>query len=86
MPFLTTPAGIALLIFLMNLPFGYWRAGVRKLSPAWFVAIHLPVLLAILMRVAMGVPFRWITLPLYVAAFFFGQLAGARWRRQQHSA
>jgi len=83
MSFFRTPAGIALLIFAMNLPFGAWRAGLRKLSPAWFVAIHLPVLLAILMRLAMGVPFRLVTLPLYVAAFFFGQLAGARWRRRR---
>lgn len=29
--------------FLVNVPFGYWRAGVRKFSPAWFVAIHAAV-------------------------------------------
>jgi len=81
MHYFTTPGGIALLIFAMNLPFGAWRARVRKLSPAWFVAIHLPVVLAIGMRILMGVPFRLITLPVYVAAFFFGQLAGARLRR-----
>lgn len=78
MHFFTTPPGIALLIFLMNLPFGAWRARLRKLSPAWFVAIHLPVVLAIGMRILMGVPFRLVTLPLYVLAFFLGQLAGAR--------
>jgi hypothetical protein len=81
MHYLTTPAGIGLLIFTMNLPFGAWRARLRKLSPAWFVAIHLPVLLAIGMRIRMGVPFRLVTLPLYVSAFFLGQLTGARlWR------
>jgi len=78
MHFFTTPVGIAFLIFMMNLPFGAWRARLRKLSPAWFVAIHLPVVLAIGMRVLIGVPFRLVTLPLYVAAFFLGQLAGAR--------
>jgi len=81
MRYLTTPAGIAILIFVVNLPFGAWRAGLRKLSPAWFVAIHLPVVLVIGMRILMGVPFRLVTLPLYVAAFFLGQLAGARARR-----
>ena len=79
---MSTAAGIALFIFVMNLPFGAWRARLRKLSPAWFVAIHLPVVLAIGTRILLGVPFRLITLPLYVAAFFFGQFAGARlWRR-----
>lgn len=77
----SAPAGIALLILVMNLPFGAWRAGVRKLSPSWFVAIHAPVVLAIGMRVLIGVPFRLATLPIYVAAFFLGQLAGARVRR-----
>jgi hypothetical protein len=80
MHFVSTPSGIALLIFVMNLPFGAWRARLRKLSPAWFVAIHLPVVLAIAMRILIGVPFRLITLPLYVLAFFLGQLAGARMR------
>lgn len=81
MRYLITPAGIAILTFVVNLPFGAWRAGLRKLSPAWFVAIHLPVVLVIGMRILMGVPFRVVTLPLYVAAFFLGQLAGARVRR-----
>lgn len=81
MRYLVTPAGIAILIFVVNLPFGAWRAGLRKLSPAWFVAIHLPVVLVIGMRILMGVPFRLVTLPLYVSAFFLGQLAGARARR-----
>jgi hypothetical protein len=79
--YFTGPVGIALLIFVLNLPFGAWRAGLRKLSPGWFVAIHLPVVLAIGLRILIGVPFRLITLPLYVAAFFLGQLAGGRARR-----
>jgi hypothetical protein len=81
MRYCTTSPGIALLIFAMNLPFGAWRARLRKLSPSWFAAIHLPVVLAIGMRILMGVPFRLVTLPLYVAAFFLGQLAGGRLRR-----
>jgi len=72
-----TPAEMSILIFLMNLPFGAWRARLRKLSPPWFVAIHLPVALAIGMRILIGVPFRLVTLPLYVLAFFLGQLTGA---------
>ena len=75
-----TPLAIALLIFVMNLPFGAWRARLRKLSPTWFVAIHVPVVLAIGMRILMGVPFRLITLPFYIAAFFLGQLEGGRLR------
>jgi hypothetical protein len=67
-------------ILLLNLPFGYWRAGLRKLSLLWFLAIHLPVPLAIGLRWALGLPFRLATLPLFVAAFFGGQFLGARLR------
>ena len=28
-----TPAAVALVVFLLNIPFGYWRAGLHKLPP-----------------------------------------------------
>lgn len=73
-------------IFAINLPFGYWRAGLRKLSPAWFVAIHAPIPLAVGLRFAMGLPFELATLPLFVAAYFAGQMLGARIGRQRGRA
>lgn len=76
-----TVALAAIGILLLNLPFGYWRAGLRKLSPLWFLAIHVPVPLAIGLRWSLGLPFRLATLPLFVAAFFAGQFLGARFRR-----
>lgn len=71
---------VAVLIALLNLPFGYWRAGVRKLSPAWFVAVHVPVPLAVGLRYATGLGFHWQTLPLFVVAFFGGQWLGGKLR------
>jgi hypothetical protein len=68
--------------FLVNLPFGYWRAGLRKLSPAWFLAIHAPVPLTVGMRFALNLPFRWVTLPVFVAAYFSGQFLGSRLGRR----
>jgi hypothetical protein len=67
-------------IVLLNLPFGYWRAGQRRLSLAWFLAVHLPVPVAIGLRWALGLPFQPGTLPFYVVAFFTGQLLGGRLR------
>jgi hypothetical protein len=66
----------------INVPFGYWRAGVRKFSPAWFVAVHAAVPMVVGLRFALGLPFRWVLFPLFVAAYFGGQTAGARWRLQ----
>jgi hypothetical protein len=71
---------VAVLILLLNLPFGFWRAGVRKFSPAWFVAVHAPVPLAIGLRLASGLGWRLGTLPLFVGAFFAGQFLGGRLR------
>jgi hypothetical protein len=71
--------------FLLNLPFGYWRASLKKFSPAWFVAIHAPVPLVIGLRFALGLPFRWGALPFFVAAYFGGQFFGNRWRMRQRA-
>jgi hypothetical protein len=70
----------AVFTFLVNLPFGYWRAGTKKFSPAWFVAVHGPVPLVVVARLLLGVGFRWENLPLLVAAFFAGQFVGGRRR------
>lgn len=71
---------VALAIFVVNLPFGWWRAGLRKFSMPWFLAIHAPVPLVVALRWAAEVPPGWQTLPLFVAAYFAGQFAGARLR------
>ena len=67
----------------MNLPFGYWRAGVRKLSVPWFLAVHLPVLLVVGIRLLLGVPFVWWALPITVGSFALGQWLGGRCRQRR---
>ncbi|MGB5251653.1 MAG: hypothetical protein WBN68_02890 [Sedimenticolaceae bacterium] len=76
---------IALLLgtLLINLPFGYWREGVRKFSGAWFVAVHAAVPIVILGRMFLGVEWRLADLPFMVAAYFGGQFLGARLRRRR---
>ena len=73
-------------IFLMNLPFGAWRATTRKLSVAWFVSIHVPVIAAILLRLYSGIGWHVVTFLESVAAFFLGQFAGGLlYRRRKGS-
>ncbi len=67
-------------VLVGNLPFGYWRANVRKFSVQWALAIHIPVVLAIVLRILGGIPFEPATLAVMVAAFFLGQSAGQRSR------
>jgi hypothetical protein len=74
---------LALAIVALNVPFGYWRAGLRKFSPAWFVAIHAPIPAALALRFVAGMPFRLATLPVFVIAYFAGQWLGGRWRTRR---
>lgn len=69
------------LIFLINLPFGYWRAHTRRFSWQWYLAIHLPIPFVILLRVYYEFGWGWKTYLFFVVAFFLGQLTGKLLRR-----
>jgi hypothetical protein len=73
-------SAVAVGVALLNVPFGYWRAGTRRFSLPWFLAIHLPVPIVVAMRVLSGHGFNLATIPVLVAAFFTGQFLGARIR------
>ena len=72
---------VSISILLLNLPFGFWRAGVPKFSRSWFLAVHLPVPFAIGLRFLVGMGFRLRLLPIFVGVYFAGQLLGGRARR-----
>jgi hypothetical protein len=69
---------ITLMIFLFNIPFGYWRANVKKFSWPWILAIHIPVPVIVFMRVYFNIGFAWYTYIFFVAAFFLGQQMGGK--------
>jgi hypothetical protein len=67
---------LALIIILLNIPFGYWRANVRKYSLQWVLAVHLPVPVIIFLRIYSDIGFALWTYPVLVGAFFAGQYLG----------
>jgi hypothetical protein len=69
-----------LVTFIINLPFGYWRGGFRKLSFWWFVAIHAPVPLIIIIRKYFGLNLTWQLAPFLLGSFFLGQYFGRKLR------
>ena len=71
---------VALLVFLINLPFGYWRASVRKLSGQWFLALLLPVPLVIALRIFSGLGLHLMSFTVMIGAFCLGQFVGGRVR------
>lgn len=71
-------AYVALLVFIINIPFGYWRSKVLKFSPQWFLAIHIPIPFIIILRIYSDIGFALYTYPILVGAFFLGQLIGSK--------
>ena len=71
---------IALAVLALNLPFGWWRAGIRRFSLPWFVAVHAPIPFVVALRLAAGVGLELSTFPLLVGAYFAGQILGGALR------
>jgi hypothetical protein len=71
---------LALAVFTLNIPFGYWRAGTRRFSVPWILSIHLPVPMVIAMRLLSGIGWQLASFPALLAAFFSGQFLGGRLR------
>jgi hypothetical protein len=69
---------LSAIVLLINIPFGCWRKKVNKFSVQWFIAIHLPVVLVIILRFYSGVGFASITYPIIIFAFVAGQYLGGR--------
>jgi hypothetical protein len=73
----------ALVIFLINIPFGYWRGGTRRFSWQWYLAIHIPVPLIVLIRIYYDFGWGIKTYAYFVLAFFLGQLLGKILRKKR---
>ncbi|MEI8121188.1 MAG: hypothetical protein WCI20_03995 [bacterium] len=68
-------------VFFLNLPFGFWRAGVRKFSLAWFLSVHLPIPFIVGLRLLSGMGFHLSTFPVMIGAYLAGQYTGGAIRR-----
>jgi hypothetical protein len=64
--------------FIINIPFGYWRANVTRFSLQFLLAIHLPVLFIVAFRILSGSGFELLTFLFTVPTFFLGQLVGSK--------
>ncbi|TAN40112.1 MAG: hypothetical protein EPN24_04810 [Candidatus Methanoperedens sp.] len=70
---------LMLIVFLINLPFGYVRSSAAKFSRRWMMAVHIPVPFVFLLRIFSGL--NWTTIPLLVLSDIAGQIAGGKLRK-----
>jgi len=78
----------AIVVFFLAFPFGFWRAKSRFKSRDWMLAIHIPVLFIILLRVYnklhFHIGFTWQSLLYNVIAFMLAQyLAGLIYKKMK---
>ena len=74
---------VLVITFLVNLPFGWLREGVKKFSPKWLFYVHFPIPFIIALRITLGV--EWKFAPLLILVAVLGQWFGARMRRNQEA-
>ncbi len=67
---------VAIVVFLINLPCGFFRAKSEKLSKAWFFWVHAPIPFVIALRILSGLGFKLYTFPIVISAYFLGQFTG----------
>ena len=72
---------VTIAVFVLNLPFGYWRETTKKFSLQWVLAIHLPVPIVIALRHLSGLGWQLHTYPFLIGAFFIGQYTGVLLQR-----
>ena len=72
---------VSMVVVFLNIPFGYWRGNVTRLSWQWFLSVHIPVPMIIFLRVWLHLGWAWTTYPILVGAYFTGQLLGTKWHR-----
>lgn len=70
---------LMLVVFLINLPFGYWRSNAPRFSRNWMMAVHIPVPFVFLLRIFSGI--GWKVIPLLMLSFAAGQFTGGKLRK-----
>jgi hypothetical protein len=70
---------LMLVVFLINIPFGYIRSNASRFSRQWIMAIHIPVPFVFILRIFSGL--NWTVIPLLVISDIAGQIAGGKLRK-----
>ena len=70
---------IGIIVFLINLPCGYWRSKVKRFSVKWFLAIHISIPIVYSIRIYEGIGWEVSSFIVLVGAYFLGQFIGSRY-------
>jgi len=62
----------SLFVLVLNIPFGYWQANVKRFSLEWVFTIHIPIPFIIAFRIFTELGWEFYTFPILILAFFWG--------------
>ena len=72
---------LILLAFIVSIPCGYARENVSKFSIMWWILVHLPIPLIVLLRIKAGI--SWHFIPLTLGGSVAGQIIGGALNRRR---
>lgn len=67
---------LVFIVFIINIPFGFWRKSQKRFSLNWFLSIHIPVIISIVLRYLCDITFEWLYILLFAFMFIMGQYLG----------
>jgi uncharacterized membrane protein YciS (DUF1049 family) len=67
---------VVILVFVINVPFGFWHEGVNQISIHWFLATHAHTWIGVLLRCVLALGFGWGFLWLLVLFFRMASMCG----------
>ena len=70
---------VGIIVFLINLPCGYWRSKVKRFSVKWFLAIHISIPIVYSIRIYEGIGWGISSFIVLIGAYFLGQFIGSRY-------
>ena len=73
--------GLVALALIISIPCGYVRENIRKYSILWWVLIHLPIPIIVVLRIKAGL--NWHFIPLTLGSSVAGQLLGGMVNRRR---
>lgn len=73
--------GLVVLALIISIPCGYVRQNFQKYSIMWWILIHLPIPLIVLLRMKAGL--NWHFIPLTLGSSVAGQIIGGVLNRRR---
>lgn len=73
--------GLVVLALIISIPCGYARQNYPKYSLMWWILIHLPIPIIVLLRIKAGL--NWHYIPLTLGSSVAGQIIGGALSRRR---